>query len=830
VRFNEEWFDFVYTTAHDYRVDFTADASMANVATSIETALRTALPPMLFAGQTETTVATWAAIDDGSFQIWVDGVRKQYTGIDFANYGGAGVPVASMAEVADAIDTAITADGFACEYDSTATRLFFSHDTAGATHWLSYVEAHASGTGTDIASLIGARETDSGTVLNRRGKDAEVTTTFKYSAPTFILSTSNSGDAYRFSFLEAPSISTASDISGASWINGLKTASYAAYTPGRTAGQTLMGTGVIFGEWAQGMQLEISGSEGKYLIDAYRDTDHLLLDGTYSGPALDTYTAYSLLPFDNQLYPSHLGNPFDYPAENIISLPTQDNDSIVGQRVSGRNLLVWMKRHLWAVDAANPQAPRLISSEAGAVTNESIVTDGTAWFFFDGEEFWKATFNQVSKLDPDGRVRDFVSRLSTATRTKVHAQYIPLAGKSVVFWTFGLDASTFLDTAVVYHPASGNWWTWNVHDMTCTCIVRDGQNRPYMLSGSSQVESGDSYTDSVAWVFKHGSDYYADGMRAITDGNTKEGIIKAVTSAVTAAAYLTTGTIGQTWATWAAVTDAYFRVVIDGTEYTIGPVNLSTVSSGTTLAGLLETAIQTATGSAETVTYSGGKLTITSATTTVSSSIGYILPSTSGTDISGRAYLNGLECDGYASKVPPQNIQAFTLYASDGATDATCNTVDGETGIWVYVCDANMENGQFGLLLSQTNANTFVCYPAFSTSPEAGWYWFLGGIVPEWFKWFDFGSPQHEHQLREISLTIGRQTSTHYAGLQVYHALNSTTSRASYRVTLGGSTDTETTTRITDKASPHIGVRFKRPSSLVGLTLSDITLTQHSET
>ena len=827
IRFNEEWFDFVETTAADYRVDFAGDASMANVAASIEVALQQAMPPMLFGGQTNITEATWVAISDGEFQIWVDGVCKQYSALDFHL-------AATMAAVATVIDDAITADGFACEYDATSECLWFSHDTAGATHWLSYVEAYTGGSGTDISALIGARETDAGTRLNRRGKDIDATTTCKYGSggtTGFTISTAAAGsDAVQFSFLEAPFVSTDKDISGASWMNGLKTASYATYECGATAGKTVVGLGTIFGEWAQGMQLQISGSEGTYLVDQYRDTDHLLLDAAYSGAALDTWTAYVLLPFDNQLYPSSLGNPFDYPAENIIQLPTQDNDGIVAQRVSGRNLLVWMRKHLWAIDAANPQSPRLVSNEAGAVNSECVVSDGTGWYFFDGETFWRATYNTVAKVDQDERVRDFIARMSTATRAGVHGQYIPLAGKSILFWVFGLDSSGYYDSAVVYHPSTGNWWIWNVHDMTCTCIVRDGENRPYLLSGSSQIESTDSYDDDVAWVFKHGSTYYADGIRPVTDGKTKEGVIAAVGVAAQDCGYLKCGAAGATIATWVAVTDGYFNVTIDGTEYEVGPINFSTATTLATVATLITTALVAAGALNAECTNAGAYLYVLSNGTTPSSTVSYLRPNVTGTDISGRAYMNGLEADGYSTVYAPEQYQLLTLYASDGATDATLNTADGETGIWVYVCDTNMENGQFAFVLSQPAANQIVVTPPFSTVPEAGWYWFLGAIDPQWFKWFDFGSPHHKHHLREIAITVGPESATHYMGLHVYADLDEATIRRSFRLTMGGTVDPVHTQPIKDRSATQVGVKWHRPSSLTGLKIGDVTVTQHTET
>lgn len=73
--------------------------------------------------------------------------------------------------------------------------------------------------------------------------------------------------------------------------------------------------------------------------------------------------------------------------------------------------------------------------------------------------------------------------------------------------------------------------------------------------------------------------------------------------------------------TWAAVLDWAFGISIDWTAYDIKDIDFSTVTTMEEVATILQTAIQTATGSTETVVWDTDHFIITSANTTASSAI-----------------------------------------------------------------------------------------------------------------------------------------------------------------------------------------------------------------
>ena len=111
--------------------------------------------------------------------------------------------------------------------------------------------------------------------------------------------------------------------------------------------------------------------------------------------------------------------------------------------------------------------------------------------------------------------------------------------------------------------------------------------------------------------------------------------------------YLTTGATKTTVAVLAAITDASFRVTIDGTGRNVDALDLSsgTPTTMAAIAALIQTALRTATSASETVTWdsTNEKFIISSVTASDSGTVTVLSTSTGtvGTDISGKLYLNG---------------------------------------------------------------------------------------------------------------------------------------------------------------------------------------------
>lgn len=82
-------------------------------------------------------------------------------------------------------------------------------------------------------------------------------------------------------------------------------------------------------------------------------------------------------------------------------------------------------------------------------------------------------------------------------------------------------------------------------------------------------------------------------------------------------AYWTSSSVETNPATWAAITDWYFRQTIDWVTYDIWPINFTWVLSIAVVALVIQAAIRSETWGTETCVYTGGVFKITSTNTTV---------------------------------------------------------------------------------------------------------------------------------------------------------------------------------------------------------------------
>lgn len=113
----------------------------------------------------EPAIANWQAINNGGFDIRLDGVNKQITALNLS-------AAANLNAVATAIQTKLTAAaaGTTCVFDGT--RFIIRSGTTGAASTVDYTTAPTgAGAPTDIGAMLGSRAADLGVVT--AGKAAE---------------------------------------------------------------------------------------------------------------------------------------------------------------------------------------------------------------------------------------------------------------------------------------------------------------------------------------------------------------------------------------------------------------------------------------------------------------------------------------------------------------------------------------------------------------------------------------------------------------------------------------------------------------------------------
>lgn len=802
-------------------VDLSGEASMAGIAAAIQVETRSARGPVLFCGTGyEDDITVFQAISDGSIDIYVDGVVVNIVSCDFS-------ATTDMTDVAAVIQAAWrTASGGSTEtvvFDVTATRLVFKVNPAVPTYAnsISYLDrsgsSGAAAAGTDISELCDGRFDSSTAVLNRKGKAAS-TETVAYSTDHFVITGSDAGAQYELSYLEAATASVGTDVSGSGYMNGLSTEQMATYVQGTTAKRTVIGTGTEWGTWATGMRFRVQAESNEILVLSAKDDTNLLLDADYDGDALgDTAISYILEPYDKQYYTSALGNPFKW--DSPIRVQTADSDVITGIRRLGRNFAVFMKHHTWIVDGVNISAPRQISQKYGAPNTDAVIEYGEGLAIFTGFDFVFLQGGSFTPLDPDGKIRELLSRKSVNTN-HVHGQYLFDGRSELCIWWFGLDGGWKYATAVVMDVKAGNFWLYNHKDANCSAVIRDRTGKPYLVTGSTK----DDGHNVKGMTFIHGFDYKNDGA-SWDSSKTKQGLIDTVGATTTTAGRLDCGTYGNTLANLIAVTEGYFSITVDDVSYDVGPINFSGATTEDECATLIQTAIRTQTSGSETCTHQTDHYRISSGTTTNRSNVSYLrpyIPDSSATSISSKNYLNGE--DGYGTATDAVTQIVLTLDDIDGAVAALSTSGDGETGCYLYVCDTDGKYGQYALV-ADNDATTVTVTPNFATSPVAGWHWFLGGIVPTYTKWLDWNAPQHRSKLYGTVVTVAPGESASGNKMFLHGMQNlSTGIRTAKKLSLGGSQDSTNTLNLSDKPANQHGISIKRPNSVQGLKIEDITL------
>jgi len=567
------------------------------------------------------------------------------------------------------------------------------------------------------------------------------------------------------------------------------------------------------------MQFRLQTESFRTLVGYQLEADVLHLDADYVGDAFNGWQEYMLTPYADQVYISDLSDPFTYQSANILELPTNDNDKITAIKRVGLNIAIFMEHHVWLLSSVDITAPRLISNQFGAPNDACIVDVEGGLAFYSGEDFMLLAGGRIRNLDPDGRMRDLLNRVSEHTLSP-HAVYYPDARGDIAKWWFGIDDSLTYNVAICYDVKRGNWWLENHKDAQCSCVVRDDNDEAHIVTGTSFDEA-----NSVpSFTLLHGNEYMSDSASGVSMA-TRHGIIGSMGADTEDAGYLTCGAAGAL-AVFQAVKNGYFKVEIDAEVLEIGPLDFSGQAGMAGVATVIQSAIRALTVNLDTVVYDTDHFIITSGTTTNQSNVSYLLPylpAVTDIDLSAVAYLNGR--DGKATKTGAVNTSAISsLLAFNGAPAALSAVNDGEEGCFLYVCDTNLENGQFARIVSNT-ADTAVITPALATAPAAGWYFYVGAIVPSWTKWMDYGSSQHKQKIHGVSIAAqpGEDDEMNYLAIHGMQNLSSTV-RTTEVQQLGGSNDTVNTRHLKDREATQQGVRIFRPSSTHDLKIEDITI------
>lgn len=184
------------TTSEEYKAATVAFAqSPSPQQVIISRRVIAALPPEIRGGSgPTTTIATWQAITDGSFELTMGGISNDITAVDFS-------ADTTLTDVAATVQTAIRSAGAGdgaiwtaatCTYSASENRFFVRGGTTGATETIAFATAQGAGTAIEGQGFL---EIDSANAASRsNGLDPDT-----IAGALTAINTANS-DWYAFAF------------------------------------------------------------------------------------------------------------------------------------------------------------------------------------------------------------------------------------------------------------------------------------------------------------------------------------------------------------------------------------------------------------------------------------------------------------------------------------------------------------------------------------------------------------------------------------------------------------------------------------------------------
>jgi hypothetical protein len=361
----------------------------------------------------------------------------------------------------------------------------------------------------EAASVTNFRPTVRGSLKSRQGDTNILDFTDLGNQPMRSLST-----------VESLSAGTADDL-----LAGMEDGKLYRYTSGTTA--TLLGTFTASAVWdfidaptsgGQGPVYGVNGTVAKQITTAPVVADWTAATGTL--PANAKYLAYvgnrvwaagmssygAVVDPGSAVVFSQLGDPRDWPAENIVQFDPNDGEAITGIGEVGAGLIVFKQSKAWLVYDLDTGANRPLGVGVGCISHRSIVQtpQGTIWAGV--KQVWISDGSSVRPL-----ADDLVSATSTpgvetyllpgkAIIAVYHEDRLQLAGETITDVGGGVyTTSQFL---YEYDFVTKSWWAHSTRGGLLAGAQTDGTAPRLWAGGHSRL---DRMFDSGVWLDAAGS-------------------------------------------------------------------------------------------------------------------------------------------------------------------------------------------------------------------------------------------------------------------------------------------------------------------------------------
>lgn len=234
---------------------------------------------------------------------------------------------------------------------------------------------------------------------------------------------------------------------------------------------------------------------------------------------------------------SAVGNPRDWPAENVNLFDPSDGGTITGIGRIGSYLLVFKQSKMWLVYDLDSGANRLLSGEIGSVSHRSIVETQRGTYFLTRDRGWAVTDGSTIKLLEDKpNIIEGLDTTTTGSSYFSHGEFI-----NDRLYSAMVQPGSFTDL-FEYDAENDAWWPMS-RPPTHMCVW-DGAGKPelwgidvtvkalvrlFAREGSDQVDYSGSGVS--AYIETQPADFETDRLKRLR-ALTIEGDLRALVTPV----------------------------------------------------------------------------------------------------------------------------------------------------------------------------------------------------------------------------------------------------------------------------------------------------------
>lgn len=217
-------------------------------------------------------------------------------------------------------------------------------------------------------------------------------------------------------------------------------------------------------------RFENDGVNQIYTIDAVTVNSQYFTveESGYNGAkTADTYYDFLIETSDRKLWFSKPDDPNSWPTENTVNF----EEDLTAVSPAGEYLAVFSRNSIYTVNPRDPADFRKTQAPVGTFAPFSVVHTENGVYFFDGRTI--RLFNGLQAPDAARRkVRVIMEGINETIADRVHAVFLPHEQSIRWYIPYGDDTSTN-NYYVQYNVNTGFWWIGRCIDITTAVVLTD---------------------------------------------------------------------------------------------------------------------------------------------------------------------------------------------------------------------------------------------------------------------------------------------------------------------------------------------------------------------